>query len=131
MKKIIGFIIEVLTCRQKIKQLEKDRTSPDKIIELLMNKGLDWYDYDKLDFEDRLKYYNDAQRVLTNSVFENEVKHFLGDLIQEIAVSDADYNKDKVLRYSINGVKTLIERLESIPDPRSEDPTKDEIHNYV
>jgi len=131
MKKIIGFIIEVLTCRQKIKQLEKDRTSPDKIIELLMNKGLDWYDYDKLDFEDRLKYYNDAQRVLTNSVFENEVKHFLGDLIQEIAVSDADYNKDKVLRYSINGVKTLIERLESIPDPRTEDPTKDDIHNYV
>jgi hypothetical protein len=129
--KIKDFLIEVLTCRKKIKKLEENQTNPEKIIANIIGRGIDWYDYEKLDSQEQLSYYLDIQRVLTNTAFENEVKHFLGDLIQEIAVSAAEVNKDKMLRFSINGVKTLLERLEAISDPREEVPTSEDINSYV
>ena len=116
-KKIIqfkNFIVEILTCRKKIKELEENSKSPSKIIEAVLGRGINWYDYEKLDLQKQINYYNDAQRILCNETFANETKYFLGDLIQEIAVSEAVINKDKMLRFSINGLKTFIERLEHI-----------------
>lgn len=130
-KKILAFCLEVLTARQKIKELEKKAADPRRVIEKVLERGVDWFDHDKLPPNEKINYYRDIQRVLTNTAFENEVKHYLGDLIQEIAMSANENNRDKMLRYSINGVKALIERMEEIQDPATENPNTDDIHSTI
>lgn len=129
--KIKNFLIEVLTSRSKIKKLEKQLSDPRKVIEKVLGRGVDWYDWEKLDYQAKLNYYSDIQRVLTNEAFGNEVKHYLGDLIQEIAMSDNQPNRDKIMRYSINGLKAFIERLEEMQDPKIDEPTTDEVHEDI
>lgn len=137
-KKIIGLIEEICWKQEELNDLAEENselkerlTSPSAVIEATLDRGIDWYDYDGLDKGQKISYYRKIQSILINDAFENEVKHFLGDLIQEIAMSDVDKNKDKILRYSVNGVKTLLERLESLEDPTEHEPTKDNIHDVI
>lgn len=106
-------------------------TSPKKVIEAVMKRGIGWYDFEKLDTSEKQSYYNQIQSVLRSEAFQNEVNHLMADWVQEIAESDNEPNKDKILRYSINGLKILMERLESIPDPAKEEPPKDDLFNVI
>lgn len=130
-KKFFDFIIEVLTCRKKIKKLETDLKDPRKVLEAIMERDLNFYDYEKLEGQDKLNYYLDIQRVLTNKAFENEVKSHMADMIQEVAVSQDEEHRDKKLRFSINGLKCFLERLNDIQDPRKDEPTTDDIYNPI
>jgi poly-D-alanine transfer protein DltD len=113
------------------KIFKKELCDPKFIVEAIFENGLNWYDYEKLDKLEQLNYYQDIQKILINKSFQNEIQHFMADLVQEIAMSEADHNRDKMLRYSLNGVKTLMERLESIQDPREKEKSKEDIFNPI
>lgn len=106
-------------------------SDPEKVIEVILKRGIRWYDWEKLDFPKRQSYYLLIQSALKNEALRNEIEHFKADLIEEVAKTEADYNKDKQLRFTINALETLIERLESMQEPTNSVPTTDDIYEVV
>jgi hypothetical protein len=106
-------------------------SSPKRIVEAILRRKINWFDYEKLDSVEQGVYYQKIYNVLNNDAFQNEVNRLLADWIEEVAISDNEPNRDKMLRYSINGLKCLMERLESIRDPKKDEPTKDDLFNPI
>lgn len=89
-------------------------------IQEILEKDISWYDYENLNTEKKKAYFSEAQRLLRSDVLINEINAFISGLVKEIAYNSENYDKVVALRYSINGVKALMERLESIKDPNNE-----------
>jgi hypothetical protein len=141
-QKLIEKIQDAIWCWQRVDELEAEvarikqqQASPRYVIEAALKRGINWYDWAKLEKEsEKINYYRDIQEVLNNEAFANEINHYLSDLVEEIAASDADTTRDKMLRYSINGVKCLMERLADIPDPtppKEEEPDDEEANQPI
>jgi hypothetical protein len=128
---MLNLMIWLKNLKEVLRSYGVPKTSPTKVIEAVLRRGVNWYDFEKLDLQKQVTYYNDIQLVLQNQAYMNEVNHFLADLIEEVAKSDSEHNRDKMLRYSINGIQVLHERLGDIQDPRAKEPTKDTIHDVV
>lgn len=88
-----------------------------EVIKEIMGRGIEWFDYQKLSSDKKRLYYQESQRLLRSDVLVNEVNAYITDLVKEIAYNSEDFKKVENLRYSINGVKALLERLESINNP--------------
>lgn len=101
-----------------------------EVIKDLMGRGIEWYDYHKLPSDRKKLYYGEAQRLLRSDVLINEANSFITDLVKEIAYNSEDFKKVENLRYTINGVKALLERLEMIEDPNKYVST-DELDNAI
>jgi hypothetical protein len=133
-EKLIAGIKEFATSRKKLEvleakvaELEAQRKSPKAVIEAILGRGIKWYDWNELAKEsDKVDYYDEIQYALNNDALWNEVNHFLNDLISEVAKSDNEPHRDKLLRYSINGLDCLRERLEEIPNPQANKPDDDD-----
>jgi hypothetical protein len=97
--------------------IENTKTKACDVLKEIMGKGIDWYDYHKLTPAEKKNYYTEAQRLLRSHVLINEVNAYLTDLVKEISYNSKDFNEVVALRYSANGVKVLLERLESIENP--------------
>lgn len=139
MSKIIEIIKEILFCRHKIWKLEREKiilenklSDPAEVIKKILGRGIEWYDFNLLEKEqDKLNYYLDIQNVLCNGAIKNEIQHFVADMVQEIAISKENDNRDKRLRYSINGIQALWERLKDIQDPRESEPSKENLNDLI
>ena len=105
--------------------------SPSAVIEAVLERKISWYDWEELDIAKKQKYYREIQMVLESEALKNEINHYISDVVEEIAYTDADSNKDKILRYSINGVKALMERLTSLRDPKEKEPSEKDLHSVV
>lgn len=114
----------------KLKYLFKS-SDPEKVIEAILKRGIRWYDWEKLDLPKRINYFNQIKSVMHSEAFLNEIQHFKGDLIEEVAKSEADHNKDKMLRYTINALETLMERLGEMQEPTDTRPTQDNINDVI
>ena len=67
---------------KKIKELEKENdklraeiaeNDPKKILERIIGKDLEWYDYTKLSNLDWQIYYQEAHNILQSPVFTSEI----------------------------------------------------------
>ncbi len=96
-----------------------------------MGRGIKWYDWGGLSYADRVVYWNDVQAVVASAALKNEIKHYLSDLIEEIATKSRSQEYTEKLRYSFNGVQCLMERLEGIPDPKKESSEPDQNPNEI
>lgn len=122
-------------CNRLQKELESassvNRMS-QRVIEKLFDKGIKWYDYKQLDERSQRAYYNNAQSALRNETLTNEVSTYVNELIQEIVKISGDGQHKDMLRYSINGVLCLMERLEDIPNPDVQEKSSvDDIHSMI
>ena len=90
------------------------KVQPEEIVAKVLKRGIDWYDYQKLDLAGRNSYWSDIQSVIMNESYQNEINHFIADLVKEIAYGTKSFEDVRDLRMTINGVQTLQERLESI-----------------
>lgn len=90
-------------------------------IEVLIGRGIEWYDPLKLPYDAQVAYWNNARALLINDVLVNEKNHLEADLMKEGVIGAQDYEKLYGIRMSINGIQALIERLEGIPDPRRQE----------
>lgn len=100
-------------------------------IKEIMDKGIEWYDYEKLTPPEKKLYWAESQRLLRSNVLLNEVNYFISDLVKEIAFNSENYEKVVALRYSINGVKTLMERLEMIKDPSAKEVIDEDLDEAI
>lgn len=106
-------------------------TSPRKVIEAVLKRDISWVDYEKLTNQEQLTYYNQIQQALLNDALQNEIRYLLADWVSELAQLDPEPDKDKPLRWSINALELLLERLRSIPDPKIAQPTNTEINEDI
>lgn len=98
----------------------KNKSTPELVIEKLMERGIRWYDYqapDK-DIASRLQYFNEAQSALRNGTLINEINHLIADTIEYISKDTKTFEEVDRARRTIVGIELLKERLENIFDPR-------------
>ena len=62
------------------------RKDPRSFIESILKSKIDWFDYKKLDGARWNEYFNDAQFIIKNETFNNELYHWISDLIKFAAV---------------------------------------------
>jgi len=103
----------------------KKVTRAEDVIKEIIGRGIQWYDYNNLSPDKKKLYYGEAQRLLRSEVMINEMNAFISDLVKEIAFSSQNHETTTALRYSINGIQALRERLESIEDPNKETAVED------
>lgn len=101
------------------------KVKAEEVIKGILGRGVEWYDYHKLAPDKKRLYYGEAQKILRSEVFVNEVNAFIADLVRTIAYESTNHEMTAALRFSINGVQTLRERLESIEDPSKEIAVED------
>ena len=106
-------------------------SSPEKVIENILQRGISWYDYRELAEAKRVTYYSDAVNVLENNTLKNEINHLLSDLVQHIAKKSTDFQEVRDLRMTINGVELLRERLSSIENPLKPENPDEDLHSSI
>lgn len=90
---------------------------PNKVVEQIIRRGTDWYDYTKLDKQAWRNYYNDAQIITKSDVFNNELRHYITDLIKFITYEAQSFDQVLHTRTGIIALETFAQRLQSIQDP--------------
>ncbi|MFA6071899.1 MAG: hypothetical protein WC810_25265, partial [Janthinobacterium sp.] len=109
-KKVLKKEDVVKKLQLRVWELEKNAVSPTKVLENVFKRGVVFYDYDNIeDKTDKINYYKSIQLILNNDAFWNEYNHCLADMIQEVATSEDDRHRDKMLRFSINGLEVFKE----------------------
>ncbi len=97
-----------------------EKITATRVVEHILKRGIEWFDNEDLTFEQRVDYYNEAQRILDSQVFQNEIKYAVSDIVKFIASKDCPFEDIQGLRMTINGFELLKERLESIKKPKQE-----------
>lgn len=98
--------------------MEKEKQDAAKIIEQILGQGIDWFDYKKSDDKNFWRtYFNEAKYIARSEVFNNEVNHYVADIMKFITYKSENFDQVLHLRTSIVTLETLKQRLESIEDP--------------
>lgn len=97
--------------------LDKDKITAEKVIENLLSRGIDWFDYKARDEGFWRTYFNDAKSIATSDVFNNEINHYIADLMKFITYEADSFDKVLHTRTAIVTLETLKQRLLSIEDP--------------
>lgn len=105
--------------------------SARSVIEQVIGRDIAYYDSSKLTYAEQKNYYAEAQRILRSPVFVNEVKHFVADLVTEIAKKAPNWQTVEFLRATINGQEALVERLGEIPNPEKRVPSDSDLYDGV
>ena len=112
------------------KKHQQELGSATKCVEAIMARGISWYDVGKLPYDQQLQYFMDAQALARDDVLLNEIQHLNADWLQFMATRAKDISMVRDMQISISATKLLLERLESIPDPRKHE-TSDELHSPI
>lgn len=110
---------------EEIDSLNKRLRDPSEFISSILQRGIEWYDHSKLDQAGLANYYADAQRILAGDVFNNELNHYIADLIKFNANESRDFNAVMNIRASIVALETFRNRLGSIRNPEANDEPVD------
>jgi len=129
--------------RRENKHLQKDvddlevaylrivgKSAPEVIVSQIMRRGIAWFDYTKMEQNDWRLYYNDAQAALKNKTLQNEIKHFVADIVEHIARRSKSFKEIENLRMHISAYELLKERLEGIENPDKE-ISKKNLHSAI
>ena len=102
-----------------------------RAIGAILGRGIKWSDYKLRTEAGQLSYYNDAQALLRNEVLINEINHYTSDMILNITAIIDDKEKQEMLRYAIDGVQALMERLEEIESPMAKKKEDFDPHEVI
>jgi hypothetical protein len=114
----------------RIDELEKKSTA-EVVLEKVMKRGIEWFDYEELSDNDKKLYYNEIQQVIKNKSFINELNHLIADQVEYIARESKNHEDTMNVRMTINAVDLIKERLEGIYDPSIKKPSEDEVFEAV
>jgi len=99
------------------KIIEKPVGDPTLVVEQVLGRGIEWFDYNELSQSDLQAYYQNAQLILKNPVFTNEVSRIVADCMKWALREAKDFDSVRDMRMNINGIELLKERLGAIPNP--------------
>ena len=102
----------------------KKRISPETVVNEILGRGIDWYDYKDLGFAEQISYWNDTQSLIKNNVLMNEYGHFLATMIKEMA-KDMNVEQLKYARFGIVTMEAFLEHLKQINNPDKMETTKE------
>ena len=100
--------------------------NPLKYLKSILDKDISFFDYKKMDRGSWASYFNDAQMIVKNETFLNELKHFQKDLMEKAFLDTTDFQQIMHLRTAFITLETLLQRLESIENPNREVLNTDE-----
>lgn len=112
--------IQIDELKKQLKELKAKMADPSSLLEAIMGRGINWYDYTKLDKAARGNYYAEANRIGLSEVYTNEMKHYMADLVQFNAVESRDHNQTMNIRASIIALETFTNRLLGVENPDKE-----------
>lgn len=102
------------------------KTDTNKVIKEIIGRGVEFFDYTKLDKGAWRSYYNDAKSIAANEVFNNEIRHYITDLLKFIGYESQNFEQVLHTRTAIVTLETLRDRLESIENPDTNKVREDE-----
>ena len=89
----------------------------NNLIDKFVPSEIKWYDYTELDEANRRNYYLQAQDILKNRVFQNELNQMIYNFQDYCFKKAKNFDEVNNQRMKVAGLLILKERLESIPDP--------------
>lgn len=107
----------------------KNKTLPkaSEVIKSILGRQIKWVDYEDLPEQERDSYYRKAKEILENDVFKNEINRATVDIVNTIAYQCQSYEEVQQMRFTLNGIKILQERLESLAKADEEEPEEEEL----
>lgn len=124
-------LTETIEANVKLMKTVLGKSTPELVVEMVMRRGIGWYDYDELDGNAKKAYYNDLQAVITNKSFINELNHLFADQVEFIAKESRNHEETMNIRMTINAIELIKERLEGIGDPDIVPPSAEEINEAI
>lgn len=116
--------------RDALVKARNDLKDPIKVLESIIDKKIEWYDYKKLNKQQQTEYYNDIQMILNTEAFNNELQHFMADMLKTNLLDTKDFNQVMNIRTAFVTLESLKDRFAKIENP-SEIKTKDDIYNPI
>jgi hypothetical protein len=120
-----------IVANRNIMTFISNKATAELVIEKVMKRGINWYDYSELSDNDRKIYFNEIQSVITNKSFINELNHLLADQVEYIARESKSHEDTMNIRMTINAISLIKERLESViyiePEKPSDENTEEAV----
>jgi len=108
-----------------------DKAIPELVIEKAMGRGVKWFDHENQSMESQVTYFGDAQLILNNKTFVNEVNHLIADSVNYIARESETFEDVNRARRTIVALELLKGRLEQINDPRKDKPSTNDLNSAI
>lgn len=108
----------------------QNEVTANAVVAKVLNRGVRYFNVETLKTEEKKAYISDLIKIARNKSFQNEINHIIADFVHEIAHSAPDMETVTALRYSINGLELLMERLNDVGLDKIE-PSKEEVFNGV
>jgi len=110
---------------RELKDILKEST-PKQVVFNIMDKGLTYVEYEKLNKAERIAYYKTVREFLDNKVITNEKNKIISSLVEDIAYRSGDFESVEKLRMTINGIELFFERLLEISPTENEEESLEE-----
>lgn len=92
-------------------------TDPKKVIEEVIGRGIEWFDYQAKDKAFWNAYFSEANQIVNSEVFNNEIHKFVEDLMKFMAYEAKDFDQILHTRTAIVTLETFKQRLKSVENP--------------
>ena len=89
----------------------------EEVVKEIIGRDIDWYDPGKLDKGRQAEYYGDAKHIVESDVFNNEMKHYIADMMKFITYESKNHDQTLHARSLIVGLETFKMRLKTIEQP--------------
>ena len=111
---------QILALQAELEETKKRATSGEYCVQAVLNRGIEWYDSSKLTFEEQVSYKANAVAALKNETLLNELRRYESDLVTYVATQSKDFAEVANVRFGINVLTMLMDRLNDIPDPHKQ-----------
>ena len=110
---------------------DKKQVIAEEVLKQIIGRGVDWFDYrNHKDESFHRSYFNEANYISKSEIFNNEIKHYITDLMKFITYEAKDFDQVLHTRTAIITLETFKERLKSIENP-NKTITVEDIHGAV
>ena len=99
-------------------------TDPKQVIKEIIGRDIDWFKYQDLDTPAWSRYHAEAKQISESKTFNNELKHYITDLVKFITYEAKDFEQVLHTRTSIVVLETFKNRLKSIESPNKPKTTE-------
>lgn len=96
------------------------KKNPQNVIEDILGKNLEWFDYLELAPSERSKYILEAQQILSTTVFENEINYLFTSWMKWCLEQSKNFEDIRDIRMNYVGIDLFRKRLKSIIEPVNE-----------
>ncbi len=84
-------------------------------VEAILKRGVSYYDPSLLDYAGQVTYRKNAEEILRNEVFNNELQHLEADWVEFCAKGAQDYGQVRDMRMCLTALTLFKARLRDIP----------------